>query len=122
MADTWLCTLPQHPIFDLPAACGPSLSTHPSLSELARPPSPALSSIFGQSRNAGSNKAELDRVGGRKARVVLARGVDLIVAVGREIRIASLNDVKSRADDKGKGGDDGREVGEYKVRCCSVSF
>lgn len=35
--------------------------------------------------------------------MVVARGVDLIVAVGPELRIASLADVKTRCDERAEG-------------------
>lgn len=37
----------------------------------------------------------------------------MLVAVGSEVRIASLSDVKGRAS---AGGAAGKELGEYKVR------
>lgn len=54
--------------------------------------------------------------------MVVARGVDLIVAVGPELRIASLADVKTRCDERAEGRASSnaeleREVqlGDYKV-------
>ncbi|KAK4690605.1 nucleoporin NUP82, partial [Phenoliferia sp. Uapishka_3] len=129
MSSQWLDLLPHHPIFDLPAAH--SLTTHSSIAELARPPSPALSSIFGKTTSSHNNpnsttkrqqKAERDQPGGRKSRAVIARGTELVVAVGRQLRIASLLDVKARCEEKKLGsGKDLEELerevqlGEYKV-------
>lgn len=128
---SWLNNLTQHhPIFALP-----SLEDSTSL---PRPASPNLSSPFSsksylsgskstkvnssqqQFRSSNSIKEESspnDRR--RKERVVLVRGVDLIVAVGKELRIASLVDIKGRSDERTLEEEEGLEseleLGEYKV-------
>ncbi|KAI5479721.1 nuclear pore complex, nucleoporin 88 family protein [Pseudohyphozyma bogoriensis] len=138
---SWLQTLPSHEIFTLPyESSAKPLSTHPSLSELARPASPDISiaSIFGSSTSsrvlrksrsahggAGRKPArEEPTIGGRRSRTVLVRGTDLIVAVGSELRIASLSDVKGRCEDAESSAattpevqDAEREIepGDYKV-------
>ncbi|KAL8291645.1 hypothetical protein RQP46_001903 [Phenoliferia psychrophenolica] len=138
MGASWLDSLSSHPIFELPESSSsgsalPSLSTHPSLSELARPPSPALSTIFGHSaatansngasrRGGKSAREERDTPGGRKVRCVLARGVDLIVAVGQQLRIASLSDTKGRAE-SASGDSAHADLGEYKtLHTPSITF
>ncbi|KAM0750009.1 hypothetical protein T439DRAFT_381540 [Meredithblackwellia eburnea MCA 4105] len=113
IVQSWLQTLSNHPIFTLPASTSsaqPALSTHPSLSELARPPSPALSSIFGPSKTASQDEKST----GKKTRMVIARGTDLIVAVGSELRIASLAECKTRFEQPGQVTEELAE-GEYKL-------
>lgn len=165
MAPSWLTALSSHSIFTLPSdstsSAPQALSTHPSLSELARPASPDLppifpsspashrrtlngggltqsassKSLFGLSSPSRSRLAsfstarraprEEERKGvGRVERVVLVRGVDLVVAVGSELRIASLADVKARVQQRSRSRSDvgldelAQEValGDYKVR------
>ncbi|GAA5826203.1 hypothetical protein JCM11251_007206 [Rhodosporidiobolus azoricus] len=53
--------------------------------------------------------------GGRKTRLVVVRGTDVVVAVGRELRMASLADVKARCRDEQDALDEDLELGEYKV-------
>jgi hypothetical protein len=69
----------------------------------------------------GSERREAK--GGRRNRMVIARGVDLIVAVGREIRITHLTDYKGRVEDVETDFEKGRITGPYKVRILpSLSF
>ena len=114
----WLSSLPAHDIFTLPSPARPSLSTHPSLAELARPASPSFSTISRASTS--RTRDELPNAGTRKNRMVLVRGVDLVVAVGKELRIASLADVKARCEERDGAGEAQMEkevqLGEYKVR------
>lgn len=57
----------------------------------------------------------------RKHKSVLVRGTDLVVAVGKELRIASLGDVKARCSEEGEGSlEEEVALGDYKVRLPSV--
>lgn len=92
-AASWLSQLPANPIFDLP--------TRSTTSELPRPASPQLSHLFPapslakRARTAADNSGEAHRT----SRMVLARGVDLIVAVGQELRLSSLAEAKGHYED-----------------------
>lgn len=52
--------------------------------------------------------------GAPTSRMVVARGTDLVVAVGSELRLASLAEVKARAGTDAVDGEP--ELGDYKVR------
>ncbi|BGP45314.1 hypothetical protein JCM10450v2_001132 [Rhodotorula kratochvilovae] len=70
-----------------------------------------------RSTNKGAHAAGVEKriKGGRTSRMVVARGTDLVVAVGSELRIASLADVKGRcAVDEDLDAED-VELGDYKV-------
>ncbi|GAA6029974.1 hypothetical protein JCM8097_009196 [Rhodosporidiobolus ruineniae] len=63
--------------------------------------------------NGAPSEAEGAVKGGRKSRMVIVRGTEVVVAVGKELRMASLADVKAKCHDDTL--DDEAEVGEYKV-------
>lgn len=130
MKSSWVDQLHSHSIFTLP------FDFNSPLDELARPPSPALSTIFPTSSShtnlkkiLHANQKEPELRGGRKCRVALVRGVDLIVAVGSELRIASLMDVKARCEERDGnsspsddlGNISEADLGEYKV-CFYLSY
>lgn len=130
MTRSWLGQLSSHSIFDLPSTISHSKGT----SELPRPSSPQLSQRFpshdphalnnAPQRNTtgmGSYSASMtarprrERAGGRRNRIVLARGVDLIVAVGRELRLSSLADLKGSYEDEDSDDDHDGHPSTYKV-------
>ncbi|GAA5903052.1 hypothetical protein JCM6882_009679 [Rhodosporidiobolus microsporus] len=68
-----------------------------------------------QRLNGAAKEAEGAVRGGRKVRMVVVRGTEVVVAVGRELRMASLADVKARCHDEEDALDEDMELGEYKV-------
>lgn len=48
--------------------------------------------------------------------MVIVRGSEVVVAVGKELRMASLADVKARCRTEEDALDEDLELGEYKVR------
>lgn len=115
MPKTWLSQLPDSSLFNLPPA-----NIINATAELIRPNSPRLSHMFPSTSTSSASPAlnassstryatRRDRAGGRRSRIVLARGVDLIIAVGRELRLASLAEYKARYDD------DTEMMDQYKV-------
>ena len=92
---SYLSTLPQHAIFGLPTEPSSASSSQP-------PPLPALS-------------------GPRKR--LLLRGSDLVLAVGHEIRIASVSDAKARFDSSSDNLGDDYDIGHYKtLKSTALSF
>ncbi len=84
---SYLSTLPQHAIFGLPTEASSSAASQP-------PPLPALS-------------------GPRKR--LLLRGSDLILAVGTQVRIASVSDAKARFDNASDQVGGEYDIGHYKT-------
>ncbi|GAA5936883.1 hypothetical protein JCM3775_002734 [Rhodotorula graminis] len=116
------------------AALGRSSSTAAPLSQsnssrslfgLANPPSSPSSSSSpakphplkrSRSSHLGSKSSIERRIkGGRTTRVAVVRGTDLVVAVGSELRMASLAQVKSRAIEAGESPVEDVDLGDYKV-------
>lgn len=137
---SWLNNLTQHhPIFALPPIEASTSLPRPASPNLASPFSSSKSYLSGskstklnssqqQFRSSNTIKEESslnDRR--RKERVVLVRGIDLIVAVGKELRIASLVDIKGRSDERTleeeeEGLESELELGEYKVNIVFLFF
>lgn len=120
MSTSWLSYVASLPIFELPSMATTTTTT----GELPRPASPRLAStLFPSSSssryaNAGINQVEERREGkgGRRNKLVIARGVDLIVSVGKEIRITNLTEYKGRLQDVESDLEKGKVLGPYKVR------
>ncbi|GAA5974148.1 hypothetical protein JCM11641_003465 [Rhodosporidiobolus odoratus] len=53
--------------------------------------------------------------GGRKSAMIVVRGNEVVVAVGKELRMASLADVKARCNDKDGPPSADIELGDYKI-------
>lgn len=144
-SNRWLSSsLPRHSIWELP----PSSSAVSELARPASPdvsailPQSTSSSLFSASKSKSSpfkstssrsdkshskststkrdsgNQALDPSIPARKSRLAVARGSDLILAVGSELRIASLTDVKARCQQRDTADgldDDDIELGDYKV-------
>ena len=137
---TLLSLLPEHPIFELPAQFGQSLPPSPKLAAIDRTPrkgraspQPAFArraSTYSESEASsfdapqdGPSLAYDDFEGSdtdarprRKAIMAVVRETELVVAVGSEIRIAGLAEVKSKAEARSAGRARQGSVGSYKVR------
>lgn len=95
---SYLSALPNHAILALPTT--PSSSSNPSPSQPTR-----LASVPGPRKR------------------VLLRGSDLIIAVGNEIRIASVSDAKARFDSSTEQVGDDYDLGHYKtIKSTTLSF
>lgn len=84
----WLDGLPSHSLFTLPSNAADTSTSRP----------------FGLEASATDGGS-----GGRRSKLVLVRGNDLIMAVGSELRIINLPDCKAAHDDE-------TEPRDYKVR------
>ncbi|GAA5898603.1 hypothetical protein JCM8208_004711 [Rhodotorula glutinis] len=95
----------------------PSSSSPSSASPSATKPHPHPLKRSRSSHTAakGSSAPERRIKGGRTTRVAVVRGTDLVVAVGSELRMASLAQVKSRATEASELPVEDVELGDYKV-------
>ncbi|GAA5873287.1 hypothetical protein JCM3774_005932 [Rhodotorula dairenensis] len=101
---------------------GSSQSLFGARSTPAAPPpaTPTRSTTAPRSSRSGAPHSSTDRErrikGGRTSAVAVVRGADLVVAVGSELRIASLAQVKANAGaDYDKQSLADKDIGEYKI-------
>ncbi|SCV72733.1 BQ2448_4270 [Microbotryum intermedium] len=92
----------------------PKTST-PNRTEAALTRSSSATASTNVLASTGSKKPELGGLG-RRSKMVVVAGRDLIVAVGSELRITSLNQAKARAQQERRQPNDTRhDAGDYKV-------
>lgn len=113
----WIDLLPFHPIFALPneqlANGDVPLPASPNLSAIGRDDASELSHVLSGLDQLKVNHANQPI---RQSIMVVVRSTELVVAVGKELRIASLADVKSKAAREASNqAGPSSAVGSYKV-------
>jgi len=117
-ARSWLDVLPSHPIFNLPfenlADGNIPLPASPNLSAIGkktRRPSLSEASDVSQVLD-GLDRLQVSPDSTRRSIFTVVRETELVLAVGKELRIASLAEVKSRVSNEAGPSSN---IGSYKV-------